>query len=96
MIAFPEHALERMEERGASRHEVRKAIREGEASDARHGRTEFTYTFPFEDEWNAPPLRQQGTDGLRRQRRRGLDRRHRDFPLSLTRYSPCVSASTAN
>lgn len=50
MIVFPEHALERMEERGASRHEVRKAIREGEASDARHGRTEFTYTFPFEDE----------------------------------------------
>jgi hypothetical protein len=52
MIVFSEHALERMEERGGSRHEVRMAIREGEASDARHGRTEFTYTFPFEDEWN--------------------------------------------
>jgi hypothetical protein len=52
MIVFPEHALERMEERGTSRHEVRTTIREGEASDARHGRTEFTCTFPFEDEWN--------------------------------------------
>ena len=52
MIVFPEHALERMEERGASRHEVRKAIREGDSSEARHGRTEFRYTFPFEDEWN--------------------------------------------
>jgi hypothetical protein len=52
MIIFPEHALERMEERGASRHEVRTAIREGKSSDARHGRMEFTYTFPYEDEWN--------------------------------------------
>ena len=50
MIVFPEHALERMEERGTSRHEVRTTIREGEASDARHGRTEFTCTFAFEDE----------------------------------------------
>jgi hypothetical protein len=52
MIVFSEHALERMKERGASRQEVRTAVREGESSDARHGRTEFTYTFPFEDEWN--------------------------------------------
>lgn len=52
MIVFPEHALERMEERGASRHEVRTAIREGEASDALHERTEFRYTFAFEDVWN--------------------------------------------
>lgn len=44
MIVFPEHALKRMEERGASRHEVRQAIRDGESSDARHGRTEFQYT----------------------------------------------------
>jgi hypothetical protein len=54
MIVFPEHALERMEERGASRHEVRTAIRQGETSDARHGRTAFTHTFPFEEEWNGP------------------------------------------
>jgi hypothetical protein len=52
MIVFPEHALERMEERGASRHEVRTTIREGESANARHGRMEFTYTFSFEDEWN--------------------------------------------
>jgi len=36
MIVFPEHTLERMEGRGASR----------------HVQTEFTYTFPYEDEWN--------------------------------------------
>lgn len=30
MIVFPEHALERTEERGASRHEARKANREGD------------------------------------------------------------------
>ena len=52
MIVFSEHALERMEERGASRHEVRRALREGESVAARHGRTAFRRTFSFEDEWN--------------------------------------------
>jgi hypothetical protein len=52
MIVFPDHALDRMEARGASRPEVRTTIREGEASEARHGRTEFTHTFSFDDEWN--------------------------------------------
>ena len=52
MIVFSEHALERMEERGASRHEVLETIREGAPFDARHGRTAFRRTFPFEDEWN--------------------------------------------
>lgn len=52
MIVFSEHALERMEERGASRHEVRETIREGESFDARHGRTAFRRTFLFEGEWN--------------------------------------------
>jgi hypothetical protein len=36
MIVFPEHTLERMEGRGASR----------------HVQTEFTYTLPYEYDWN--------------------------------------------
>lgn len=31
---------------------MRKAIREGDTSDARHGRTEFRYSFSCENEWN--------------------------------------------
>ena len=52
MIVFPEHALQRMEERGASRQEVRRAVREGESFPARQGRTGFRYEFEFGGEWN--------------------------------------------
>ena len=47
MIVFSEHALERMEERGASRQEVRTAVREGGRLPARQGRTAFRLAFPF-------------------------------------------------
>ena len=52
MIQFTAHALERMVERGATRDEVEHTISEGDACPARHGRTGFRYTFPFNDVWN--------------------------------------------
>ncbi len=51
MIVFSEHALSRMELRGATRHEVRQTVREGASSPAREGRTKFRHTFDFQGEW---------------------------------------------
>ena len=50
-ITFSEHALERIEERGATRGEVEKAIREGEVAPAKKGRLAFRKNFSFESEW---------------------------------------------
>lgn len=52
MIRFTAHALERVAERGATREEVEHTILYGDASPARHGRTEFRHTLPFNALWN--------------------------------------------
>ena len=52
MIVLSEHALERMEERGASRQEVRRTVREGESFPDRQDRTGFRFEFEFGAEWN--------------------------------------------
>lgn len=45
------HALERMEERGATKTEVIETVNEGEAFQAKFGRTGFRKNFSFEREW---------------------------------------------
>ncbi len=50
-ITLSEHALERIEERGTTKEEVEKSIREGEAAPAKLGRLAFRKNFSFESEW---------------------------------------------
>ena len=50
-VRFHPHALERMEERGATLHEVEAAIEHGEQFPAKFGRTGFRRNFPFDKEW---------------------------------------------
>jgi hypothetical protein len=50
-IQFHPHALERMDERGATEFEVEATIQQGEQFPARFGRTGFRRNFPFDDEW---------------------------------------------
>ena len=52
MIVFSEHALERMDERGASKAEVREVIRQGESFDVRQDRIGFRLNFLFREKWN--------------------------------------------
>ena len=46
------YALVRIAERGATREEVEQTILDGDTFPARHGRTGFRYTFPFNALWN--------------------------------------------
>ena len=50
-IKFSDHALEQMQERGASRLEVEESVRKGEQSPAKYGRTAFRYNFQFNAIW---------------------------------------------
>ena len=47
------HALQRMEERGASREEVRRTIEAGRVFPARFGRQKYGMTFSFGNYWRA-------------------------------------------
>jgi hypothetical protein len=46
-VDFHPHALERAEERGASKREVMKTVEAGERFPAKFGRTCFRRNFPF-------------------------------------------------
>jgi hypothetical protein len=50
-IRFHPHARERMEERGATKDEVRAAVEQGEQFPAKFGRTGFRRNFLFDGEW---------------------------------------------
>ncbi|MEW6685716.1 MAG: hypothetical protein AB1393_05865 [Candidatus Edwardsbacteria bacterium] len=50
-VYFHSHALERMEERGATENEVIITVEKGEHFGAKFGRTGFRHNFPFEGEW---------------------------------------------
>jgi hypothetical protein len=50
-INFSEHALGQMKERGASRQEVKAAIRQGEKVPAKKGRTAFRFNFQYNAVW---------------------------------------------
>lgn len=50
-IRFHAHALERLEERGASEAEVKDTVRGGEAFPAKFGRTGFRRNFPYARHW---------------------------------------------
>jgi len=52
-IIIHPHALQRMEERGASREEVRRTIEAGRVSPARFGRQKYGMTFSFGNYWRA-------------------------------------------
>jgi len=52
-IIIHPHALQRMEERGASREEVRRTIEAGRVSQARFGRQRYGMTFSFGNYWRA-------------------------------------------
>ncbi|MGH7571523.1 MAG: DUF4258 domain-containing protein [Gemmatimonadota bacterium] len=50
-IAFTDHALDRMRERGASQDDVCRAIREGTPEKAREGRVLYRIELDFLAEW---------------------------------------------
>jgi hypothetical protein len=50
-IRFHPHALERIEERGATQEEVRSTIESGEKFPAKFGRVGFRRNFPFDGQW---------------------------------------------
>jgi hypothetical protein len=50
-IRFHPHAIERLEERGATEDEVLAAIRSGEKFPARYGRVGFRRNFAFNSIW---------------------------------------------
>ena len=50
-IRYSGHALEQMQERGATREEVEEAIRTGEHIPAKRGRKAFRHNFQFNAEW---------------------------------------------
>ena len=50
-IRFHRHALERMEERGASMEEVKVTTEKGEQFPAKFGRTGFRCNFPLRGKW---------------------------------------------
>ena len=51
LIKFHPHALERMQERGATEEEVKSTIESGEKFPAKFGRTGFRRNFLFNDWW---------------------------------------------
>ncbi|MGB9613196.1 MAG: DUF4258 domain-containing protein [Candidatus Margulisiibacteriota bacterium] len=50
-IEFSQHALDQLQDRGATKEEVIKTIREGEQVPAKKGRLAFRKNFSFEAEW---------------------------------------------
>lgn len=50
-VHFHPHALERIEERGATEGEVRNTVEQGEQFPAKFGRTGFRRNFAFDSEW---------------------------------------------
>jgi hypothetical protein len=50
-IRFHPHALERMEERGATKEEVKATIKQGERFPAKFGRIGFRRNFSFDAKW---------------------------------------------
>lgn len=50
-IRFHPHALERIEERGATEEEVRATVEQGERFPAKYGRTGFRRNFAFDQGW---------------------------------------------
>lgn len=50
-LRFHHHALERMQERGATEDEVRAAVETGEKFPAKYGRVGFRRNFPFNGLW---------------------------------------------
>jgi len=50
-IIFSQHALEQLNDRGALKEEVERAIEEGEEVPAKKGRKSFRKNFVYEREW---------------------------------------------
>jgi hypothetical protein len=51
VIRFHPHALERIEERGATEAEVRATVEQGEHFPAKYGRTGFRRNYAFDQDW---------------------------------------------
>ena len=51
VVRFHPHALERIEERGATQDEVRATVESGEKFPAKFGRAGFRRNFPFNGLW---------------------------------------------
>lgn len=50
-INFSQHALDNMDDRGASKEEVELTIRTGESFPAKKGRLSFRKNFSYNDQW---------------------------------------------
>ncbi|HWQ69165.1 MAG TPA: DUF4258 domain-containing protein [Patescibacteria group bacterium] len=51
-VRFHPHAVERMQERGTTEKEVKRAVENGERFAAKHGRTGFRRNFPYGGMWH--------------------------------------------
>ncbi len=51
------HARQRLQERGATEHEVQATVERGEQFPAKFGRTGFRRNFPFDDVWRGKHYR---------------------------------------
>lgn len=56
-IVFHHHALERMQERGATREEIIATVEQGERYSAKLGRTGFRRNFAFDSTWHGKDYR---------------------------------------
>jgi len=61
-VIFHSHALDRMEERGATKDEILKTIEMGQISMARFGRRLYSMSFPFRDYWRSQFYEQKHID----------------------------------
>jgi len=50
-IQFSNHAVDQIADRGTTKEEVEKAVREGEPVPAKLGRLSFRKNFPFNSKW---------------------------------------------
>lgn len=50
-VRFHPHALQRLSERGTTRHEVQLTVEQGEQFSAKFGRTGFRRNFRFDQQW---------------------------------------------
>ena len=50
-ILIHPHALQRMDERGASEEEIQRAVESGLVLSAKFGRKKYGMTFPYGDDW---------------------------------------------
>ena len=63
-VRFHPHAVQRMQERGATRAQVTDAVLTGRSSPAKFGRRRFRKTFSFNADWNGKRYARKTVDAF--------------------------------